>query len=1454
MCSRATHHMLRQNLPPDYFPQGEELFYEGFEEEEFPPAGWKVINDGGPNKWERVTENPISGIASARIWYNSTAHNDWLISPPIQPVDGCNALVFKAKQYSSSYIDRFNVLLSTTGNKKEDFTITLASNVGPTSTTPEVFVYDLSAYNDQTVYFAIQAISTDMYALYVDDFAMMPTNLIVTGLNKDYRLVPTSQLPNSVVFETAVQNLGAPLASNVNVVTTLKDAGGNILHTSTNVLSALNAGERKTFSTPPFDATTLAFGDYTITHSAEFATDFDPTDNTDVFNFSVNDYIFARDAGEFNETGIGYDGNIGVLGNLFEIGTPATISGVQFVWPATLDEATAPYQLALYKLDNGVNRSVTETIFTTGTFERVQSQAGETMNIAVSPRIIQPGVYALVIKQTSGNSIQIAYDKTPGGFTVQSTNITPTSLGIDRNIGNVSLRMDFTPVPKVSFNISDGTNPVAGATVTVKLGENVVGIVTSDASGAAEIGLSSGNYSYSVEAVGYFPQNDLPLTVSADMTVDVQLEFQPKVTFSISDGTNPLGYATITIRQDENAVGTLTSNASGIAEIHLSEGEYSYSVERIGYEPVNNVSLTVSSDMTEDVQLESLPPVLAFNPTTYTFPETQFDATSNLVGFWLRNNGGDTLTINPWDVTIEGGDSDQFILTPLGATAYLGAGESIGFNVAFSPNSAGEKTATIEINDNLGTIHEVAISGIGVDYTITSFPYYEPFDAEVFPPTGWINGGTGPWQRVTIGTGPECSPIGEGMLRFNSWSYGSGVQGSLITLRLDMGSGTYGVKFKMYRDPLYSGSNDRVEVYANAQGTTVGATLLGTIYRSMTQNPVVDTEGWYDYTFIIPNEFVVNPSFIILVARSGHGANIFVDEFTIDQVSMRTITQRATPSEGGTVTGGGEYPQGTTVDLIASANWGYKFVNWTDASNTEVSTSETYSYTVGSENASFTANFELLPTYTITFTVEDDLSNPVEGAAIEIYGETVTTDGAGEATIDLCNGDYGYKVSKFGHFDAENLLTVSGADLNEDVTLPLVPITSISLNPVTLSLDETLTHTVETSVQPSNASPEHIIWSSDDPSVATVDQHGMITAMAVGNATITAEYMNDPAINATCDVTVTPFVHTTKITLSPSKKTIKVRKGFTPNITFDPANATNKKISWTSNDPNIATVDNTGKIVGKKAGNTTITATTEDGNRTATCEVKVEKVSVTGVALSPTTKAIRAGEGFTLQVTFEPANATNRNVNWHSDNESVASVSGGSVQARAEGTATITVMTEEGGYKASCVVTVTQPVEEVSLDKSELSLNLGESYTLVATVSPANAANKTVSWSSSNPGIAAVEEDGKVTAMAKGIATITVTTEDGKKSAKCTVTVTNPGDDTSVDAEMLHLTLFPNPARTQVTIQGLEASAQIAIINSLGSTVLSSVIQPNEPIDISTLPAGVYLVRIDGATLRFVKE
>lgn len=182
-------------------------------------------------------------------------------------------------------------------------------------------------------------------------------------------------------------------------------------------------------------------------------------------------------------------------------------------------------------------------------------------------------------------------------------------------------------------------------------------------------------------------------------------------------------------------------------------------------------------------------------------------------------------------------------------------------------------------------------------------------------------------------------------------------------------------------------------------------------------------------------------------------------------------------------------------------------------------------------------------------------------------------------------------------------------------------------------------------------------------------------------------------------------------------------------------------------------------------------------------------VRVTGVSLNNNALTLNTGNTNTLIATVLPTTATNKNVTWSTNNSSVASVNNGTVTAHAKGQATITVTTADGGYSASCSVTVnevstTVSVQGVTLSTNTLSMKVGGTATLTANIRPSDATNKNVTWTS-NSAVASVN-NGVVTANSTGQATIRVTTEDGGYMDSCIVTVSETTTTTNVTGVTLN--------------------------------------------------------------------
>ena len=333
----------------------------------------------------------------------------------------------------------------------------------------------------------------------------------------------------------------------------------------------------------------------------------------------------------------------------------------------------------------------------------------------------------------------------------------------------------------------------------------------------------------------------------------------------------------------------------------------------------------------------------------------------------------------------------------------------------------------------------------------------------------------------------------------------------------------------------------------------------------------------------------------------------------------------------------------------------------------------------------------------------------------------------------------------------------------------------MAVTPSRIEIIEGESAVLSASVSPEAASDRAVAWSSSDRSVATVDKAGTVHGLRPGTATVTATAEGK---SGTCAVTVkAKAVNVTDVSLDRTELTLTEGETETLTATVKPDNADNRKVTWSSDKTEVATVDGAGKVTAVKAGEAVVTVTTEDGGRTATCAVtvKAKTVSVTEVTLDRAELTLTEGETETLTATVRPDNADNRKVTWSSDKTEVATVDGaGKVTAVKAGEAVVTVTTEDGGKTASCKVTVKAKVVPVTgVDVKPWSVTIGANGTtkLTCTVAPSNATNRNVRWESDNPSVATVDSDGNVRAVSAGVAKVGVVTEDGGFRSGCTVTV-----------------------------------------------------------------------------------
>ena len=343
-------------------------------------------------------------------------------------------------------------------------------------------------------------------------------------------------------------------------------------------------------------------------------------------------------------------------------------------------------------------------------------------------------------------------------------------------------------------------------------------------------------------------------------------------------------------------------------------------------------------------------------------------------------------------------------------------------------------------------------------------------------------------------------------------------------------------------------------------------------------------------------------------------------------------------------------------------------------------------------------------------------------------------------------------------------IAINGKDGNPLETLNLAAGSEYQLNAV---------------ITPTEASNKTVTWTSSNPEVATVDETGKVKAVKGGEVTITAKSNANEEIIAS--VTVNVNVPATGLEIQDKDKNtlengselkLTVGDNYTLTAVKKPADATDK-VTWESSNTEVATVDANGVIKALKAGETTITAKLAGFSVAIKAVVAEASVPVTGIKLDKSTADMKTGATLQLTATIEPENATSKNVEWTSSDAETATVDqNGLVNAVKAGTVTITATAN--GFSTTCAITITDiAVTGISLDKPEIKdLKIGETVKLTATVEPENATDQTVTWSTSDEEVVSVDQEGNVTGVAAGTATITATA--GEMSATCEITVIIP--------------------------------------------------------------------------------
>ena len=310
----------------------------------------------------------------------------------------------------------------------------------------------------------------------------------------------------------------------------------------------------------------------------------------------------------------------------------------------------------------------------------------------------------------------------------------------------------------------------------------------------------------------------------------------------------------------------------------------------------------------------------------------------------------------------------------------------------------------------------------------------------------------------------------------------------------------------------------------------------------------------------------------------------------------------------------------------------------------------------------------------------------------------------------------------------------------------------VTLNKTELTLEVGKTETLIATIKPDNAnSKKGLTWKSSDTNIVEVSQDGKVTAKKAGSAEVSVVTENNK--KAICKITTKdPIILAESITLNKSEISLEEEQTFKLEATIKPDNTTDKTISWSSENIDIAEVDTNGNISAKKVGETNIKASTNNGV-TATCKVTVtpKTIKVESISLNSTSEEIIKGRQITLVAQILPYNASDKTVTWTSNNENIATVNNGVVTAINEGTAIITAKSNNGKTATCNIKVVPDPLipREIVVNTENVEIIEGLKYQLTSSIIP-DTASQEIRWESKNNAIAIVDSTGMIRGLMPG--------------------------------------------------------------------------------------------------------
>ena len=467
-----------------------------------------------------------------------------------------------------------------------------------------------------------------------------------------------------------------------------------------------------------------------------------------------------------------------------------------------------------------------------------------------------------------------------------------------------------------------------------------------------------------------------------------------------------------------------------------------------------------------------------------------------------------------------------------------------------------------------------------------------------------------------------------------------------------------------------------------------------------------------------------------------------------------------------------------------------------------------------------------------------DLSYTITPA--DATDKTVTWTSSDESVVSVTRMDAGYAATAKGVGKAT--LTVTTADGRKTATIAAEVrshVTSLTLTEQSVKMNrgQVLDLMKYVVIAPANAYDKSVMWTSDNAAVLSVSG-STATAVGIGTATLTATSNDNRQLRASMTVTVESSA--TGFFASYPVQEVWVGESVKLDTYFEPKDATSAIKSWTSSDEAVVSVSsgNGFSATAKKSGKATLTATTDNG-LTATIAVTV-KSHVESIVLTTATATLKKGTTADLSTYIKeilPADAYDKSVTWASRDAGVVSVSGSTATAVGVGTATLTVTSNDNRQATSTLtVTVTSSVEGITVKAPSQVKYIGEAFDLSYTITPADATDKTVTWTSSDESVVSVTRmDAGYAATAKGVgkATLTVTTADGRKTATIAAEVRAHVESITLSEQAITLQRGSTQDLSQyVTVQPANAfnkdvnwkSADEAIVSVSGSTATAKAI------------------------------